>query len=216
MPLMVKTVCFSTLALRLIETGKRMVTTWATPYLRLPPGSKVGLIRIAEDFFLLCAFVALAAILPDSGAGATVARIEAVVTERVGAAQTADLSPLAGLLEEASTLLSDKLSARPEETRPESPIPQSGPTAAQAGAGAGQTATFPGGAGDDVRSREDVVRILDKLCEYYVRNEPSSPVPMLLKRAQRLVTKDFIDIVRDLAPEALAKMEAIRGKEGDS
>jgi type VI secretion system protein ImpA len=58
-----------------------------------------------------------------------------------------------------------------------------------------------------------VLRILDALCDYYARNEPSSPVPMLLTRAKRLVDKSFIDIIRDLAPAGLAEAEVIGGVE---
>ena len=65
----------------------------------------------------------------------------------------------------------------------------------------------------DISSRDDVVRILDKICEYFRRNEPSSPVPLLLQRAKRLVAKDFMDILKDLTPDAVAKMETIGGKQ---
>ena len=62
-----------------------------------------------------------------------------------------------------------------------------------------------------INSREDVIRALDLLCDYYTLNEPASPVPLLLKRARRLVTGDFIDILRDLAPDALPQIRKICG-----
>jgi type VI secretion system protein ImpA len=46
---------------------------------------------------------------------------------------------------------------------------------------------------------------------YYDRNEPSSPVPMLLQRAKRLISKDFLDIMRDLTPEGVAQAELLGG-----
>ncbi len=55
----------------------------------------------------------------------------------------------------------------------------------------------------DLRSREDVVRLLDKICAYYAANEPASPVPLLLIRAKHLVTASFLDIVKNLAPSSL-------------
>ena len=64
----------------------------------------------------------------------------------------------------------------------------------------------------EINSREDVIRVLDKICQYYQRFEPSSPIPMLLQRSKRLVSADFMDIVRDLAPDALAQVENLRGK----
>jgi type VI secretion system protein ImpA len=57
------------------------------------------------------------------------------------------------------------------------------------------------------------VSALEALCEYYARAEPSSPVPMLLQRAKRLVDKGFMDIMRDLAPGGVAEAEVIGGVE---
>jgi type VI secretion system protein ImpA len=65
----------------------------------------------------------------------------------------------------------------------------------------------------EIRSREDVVRVLERICDYYSRNEPSSPVPLLLRRAQRLATGSFMEIVRDLAPDAIKTIEQICGAE---
>ena len=67
-----------------------------------------------------------------------------------------------------------------------------------------------------VRNRDDVVLLLDKICGYYERHEPSSPLPLLLKRCRRLATLSFMDIVKDLAPSALQQVELIGGivKEG--
>src|SRR5882757_2776454 len=70
-----------------------------------------------------------------------------------------------------------------------------------------------GGAGGDINSREDVILQLDRLCEYYRRHEPSSPVPMLLRRAKRLVSKEFMDIIRDLTPGGVAEAELLGGVE---
>ena len=62
------------------------------------------------------------------------------------------------------------------------------------------------------RSREDVVRALDGICAYYARNEPSSPVPLLLERAKRLVPKNFFEIMEDLAPDGMAQLTAVSGQ----
>ncbi len=62
-----------------------------------------------------------------------------------------------------------------------------------------------------VRTREDVVATLDRLVEYFERNEPSSPIPVLLLRARSLVGKDFRAIVDDLVPAARDQLEIFRG-----
>jgi type VI secretion system protein ImpA len=64
-----------------------------------------------------------------------------------------------------------------------------------------------------ISCREDVVRLIEKICEYYQQHEPSSPLPLLLQRCKRLVAANFLDIIRDLAPDAVAKMEGLRGKD---
>jgi len=42
--------------------------------------------------------------------------------------------------------------------------------------------------------------LLDRLCAYYAHAEPSSPVPVLLRRARKLVGVRFADAVCELAP----------------
>ena len=51
-----------------------------------------------------------------------------------------------------------------------------------------------------VNSREDVIRALDAICDYYRRREPASPVPLALQRARDWVNKDNLAILRDIAP----------------
>ncbi|HTV18645.1 MAG TPA: type VI secretion system ImpA family N-terminal domain-containing protein, partial [Polyangiaceae bacterium] len=62
-----------------------------------------------------------------------------------------------------------------------------------------------------VRNRDDVVMLLDKIIGYYERNEPSSPLPLLLQRCRKLAALSFLDIVKDMAPGALQQVELIGG-----
>lgn len=64
-----------------------------------------------------------------------------------------------------------------------------------------------------IASRDDVLRTIDRLCEWIERHEPSNPAPLLLRRAQRLMSMNFVDIMRDLVPEGLDKIEHIAGKD---
>jgi len=63
-----------------------------------------------------------------------------------------------------------------------------------------------------IQSRADVIKALDLICDYYRDNEPSSPVPLIIQRAQRLVDKDFMTIMSDLTPDALSQLQIITGK----
>lgn len=60
-----------------------------------------------------------------------------------------------------------------------------------------------------VNSRQDVIRLIDLICNYYDRSEPGSPVPLILKRARQLVDKNFIEILQDLAPDTAGKMKTL-------
>jgi len=62
-----------------------------------------------------------------------------------------------------------------------------------------------------IRTREDAVRTLGSVCDWIERHEPSNPAPLLIRRAQRLMSKSFLDLVRDLAPDGLAQLEHIAG-----
>ena len=64
-----------------------------------------------------------------------------------------------------------------------------------------------------IRDVQDVIRLLDAICEYYAKHEPSSPVPLLLRRAQRLVGADFIDLIKELAPSGLSEIQVFSGPE---
>lgn len=64
-----------------------------------------------------------------------------------------------------------------------------------------------------VRSRDDVVRALESICKYYDQAEPSSPVPYLLRRAQKLATMDFVEAVQELN---LATLDALRPSMGSA
>ncbi len=59
------------------------------------------------------------------------------------------------------------------------------------------------------RNREEIARVLDLMCEYFDRHEPTSPV--LLRRAQRLMTKNFMELVEELANDGARQAATILG-----
>jgi len=67
-----------------------------------------------------------------------------------------------------------------------------------------------------VNSRDDVVRALDAIAEYYARREPGSPVPFALRRAREWVTLDFLSVLEDIAPNSLeeARRVLVTGRNG--
>ncbi|HEX5420346.1 MAG TPA: type VI secretion system protein TssA [Gammaproteobacteria bacterium] len=126
------------------------------------------------------------------------------LSERAGFA-AADLDALAAELRAIDAVLSDHLRRRQGNGA------AAGAGAATASAGAGQAPTSAG----QINTREDVVRLLDRICEYFEKNEPSSPVPLLLRRAKGLVAKDFMEILRDLTPDGVSQARLIAGANDD-
>lgn len=67
----------------------------------------------------------------------------------------------------------------------------------------------------ELSSRDDVRIGLEKMCRYFEVNEPSHPAPILLRRVQRLLTLDFYEIIRDLAPESLPSLDVLSGQRSE-
>jgi type VI secretion system protein ImpA len=142
----------------------------------------------------------------------TVVAIEDTVTAWVGTDKAPNLNELVQVLRQIQNALNERLAQR-GVSQSAAPGLTTVATELSAVAALPSTATPLSG---EITCRDDVIRWLDKLCEYYKRSEPSSPVPILLQRAKRLVSKDFMEIVRDLAPESVAQFEYIRGAESEN
>ena len=76
------------------------------------------------------------------------------------------------------------------------------PPADPAGAAAGSQATVPPLA---IGSRAAVVETLDAVIEFYQTREPSSPIPVLVRRIRRLVPLGFVALLQAIAPQSLAE-----------
>jgi type VI secretion system protein ImpA len=72
------------------------------------------------------------------------------------------------------------------------------------------------GAPGALKSRDDAIRVLSQVITFLEKTEPGNPAPLLIKRAQRLIGMNFIDIINDLAPEALGSVQNIAGRSEDS
>lgn len=88
-------------------------------------------------------------------------------------------------------------------------------TGAEPQVGEAAPARGGGGAVGVINSATDVSNALDRIITYYQRNEPSSPVPVLLERAKRLVSADFLTIIKDMAPQGKDQVYTIGGIKDD-
>jgi len=127
----------------------------------------------------------------------TIKSIQAILNELVGAQNAANLSGLSKELSSIYTIVKEQLAYRgaiePEEE------------------GAEQAANGKGSLTSAVNSRADVIRLLDKICDYYQKNEPSSPIPLMLVRTKRLVNMDFLEIMKELAADGVKQAEMVVG-----
>jgi len=133
-----------------------------------------------------------------SDASQSLKTIDAKMREEVGteAAPTFDL--LSAQLTKMDRVLRAQLAARPGAA-----LDGEGQAAAD-----GQPATSFSGA---VRSRQDAIRALDSVADYFRHNEPSSPVPLFCDRAKRLISMGFLEVLADIAPDAVAQARTAGG-----
>jgi len=61
-------------------------------------------------------------------------------------------------------------------------------------------------------SRADAQLMLEKVKHYFTLHEPSHPAPLMIDRVQRMIELDFMDIIRDLAPDGVHQLENIFGR----
>jgi type VI secretion system protein ImpA len=127
--------------------------------------------------------------------------IVALLEARLGRDRAPDAAPL--------TRLVDLLAQAVARVRaPQAADVDRGAAAGPAGAAAAPAAAAVGG----IASRDDAVRAIGRICDWIERHEPSNPAPLLLRRAQRLMNKSFLDIVRDLAPNGVDQVEMLAGR----
>jgi type VI secretion system protein ImpA len=68
----------------------------------------------------------------------------------------------------------------------------------------------------DIKSRQDAIRALDAVSAFFRAHEPSSPVPLFIERAKRLVSKTFLEVLEDIAPEGVSQAKLIGGIKNDA
>ncbi len=143
---------------------------------------------------------------------ALVKSLGTALADAVGEHRMPNFDVLKGSLREIHKILSARL---PQDAAAEA-APAGGESAdASLGGGAAfvsapAVARGPGLSGS-IESRDEVVRALDLILSYYSRIEPSSPAPLLIERVKRLVQMDFMAIMQDMAPEAVAQINLIAG-----
>jgi len=123
--------------------------------------------------------------------------IEEAMRSQGGSEATPNFENLSTPLARTAKLLTDQIATR-VVTNTAAPATEAAPTSAVVSV-------------DNIRSRQDAARALDAVAAFFRNNEPSSPIPLLVERAKRLVSKDFLEVLAELAPEALEPAKAASG-----
>lgn len=66
-----------------------------------------------------------------------------------------------------------------------------------------------------ISSRDDALYMLELVSAYFRASEPSSPLPMLIDRARKLSAMDFMQILRNLAPDGITQAQNIAGPQDE-
>jgi type VI secretion system protein ImpA len=128
-----------------------------------------------------------------------VRKLNARIDESVGSAEGVDFKPVLRLLQTVSQAARKAMGAADDGTAADE--------AAASGGSVPLVRSVPG----TITSRDDAVKALDRVCDWIERNEPSNPAPLLIRRAQRLMTKSFLEIIRDLVPAGVDEVEKLAG-----
>ena len=132
------------------------------------------------------------------------ATLSELMNDRLGTSNAPDLKPLATLIKHVQGLLP---TADFQDTE--------GVADSDEGAGPAPSTAGPRISGA-VQSREDALRAIAMVCEYLERTEPSNPAQLFLRRASRLINQNFLQLVKELAPEALNDLARVMGVDPES
>lgn len=148
--------------------------------------------------------VAQGATLPDDLASAQgeLAALNALLGERMDNSLAPDLKPLRQTLASIALLMPQ--------------TPQVGEADAGDGGGAGVSgadgvSNTAAGLSGRINSRAEALRAIEMVCDYLERTEPTNPAQLLLRRASRLLNHNFLQLMKELAPDALGEVARIMG-----
>jgi type VI secretion system protein ImpA len=128
------------------------------------------------------------------------AALTALLGERMSNADAPDLKPLRQTLSTIAMLMPQ--------------VGTAGGDAADDAAGADAPAAAGGGGqalSGRINSRAEALRAIEMVCDYLERAEPTNPAQLLLRRAGRLLNHNFLQLMKELAPDALSEVARIMG-----
>jgi type VI secretion system protein ImpA len=154
-------------------------------------GQITGMLAAAED-------VAVELRVQADAALNSLKQIQTLMSERFSADLNVDLTTIHGMLASVMSVLPAPAAEGDRQVDTD------------AGQGAVAAARRAGGV-HSVDSRQDAIRAIELVCAYLERHEPTNPAQLLLRRAARVVDKNFLQLVKELAPDAVKEVSRIMG-----
>lgn len=129
------------------------------------------------------------------------AELQQLMNERFGLDAAVELKALRGMLDALAAVLPGNADA----------VAALEPDTVETASGGAGPARSAGGGLQGINSRHDAVKAIQMVCAYLDQSEPTNPAQLLLRRAERLIDKNFLDLIKDLAPDASAEVARILG-----
>lgn len=133
--------------------------------------------------------------------------LQTVMNDRFGIENATDVKSLRGMIDALKEVL-------PEEIGDEASGEGGESGGGDADGDDAPSAAAPrrrGGGMGAIESRADAVKAINLICAYLEANEPTNPAQMLLRRAERLIEKNFMQLMQELAPDAMSEVAKIMG-----
>lgn len=128
-----------------------------------------------------------------------------------GSGSRSDLKPLFDLLAHGLAMTPEPRAE--EEAEGEGDAGGEGDDAAGGAGGGGKRG--PGLSGG-VNSRAEAVKAIEMVCAYLERHEPTNPAQLFLRRASNLLERNFLELLKELAPNALEDVARMVGVDPDA
>ena len=125
-------------------------------------------------------------------------QLQALMSQRFGADLGVDLTTVRGMLASVKAVLPTP--AEDDDLQVDTDASQGAATLSRRAGGV-----------HSVDSRQDAIRAIELVCAYLERHEPTNPAQLLLRRAARVVDKNFLQLVKELAPDAVKEVSRIMG-----
>lgn len=125
-------------------------------------------------------------------------QIQALVNQRFSSDLGVDLTTARGMLASVATVL--PIAADEADRQVDTDVRQGAPAPSGRASGV-----------HSIDSRQDAIRAIELVCAYLERHEPTNPAQLLLRRAARVIDKNFLQLVKELAPDAVKEVSRVMG-----